>query len=112
MRLSSSCKLALLKVLGVPAFNALSSWRNDVSLTLHSGVPILVWEWVFIFFLYTKAIKTMRIRPAMLPMTIPARRPGSKAVVWVLDLEVAFASNFVGDSIVMMSSCAPLTQLH
>ena len=112
MRLSSSCNpLALLKVLGVSAFNALSSWRNGVSLPLHSGVPDLVRECLVTFFFHIKAKKTMRRRPAILPMTIPARRPESK-VVWVSDLDVAFASNFAGGSMVMMSSCAPRAQLH
>ena len=113
MRLSSSYNpLGLLKVLGVSAFNALLSWRNDVSSTLHSGVPTPVLECVNIFLLHTKANKAMRRRPAMLPMTIAARRPEFKAVVWVWDLDVAFASNLAGDSMVTMSSCAPRAQLH
>ena len=113
MRLSSSYNpLGLLKVLGVSAFNALPSWRNDVSSTLHSGVPTLVLECVNIFFLHTKANEAMRRRPTMLPMTIAARRPESKAVVWVLDLDVTFDSDFASDSMVTMSSCAPRAQLH
>ena len=111
MRLSSSCN-PLLKVLGVSAFNALSSWRNGVSLALHSGVSNLVRECLFIFFFHLKAKKTMRRRPAMLPMMIAARRPESKAVVWVSDFDVAFPSELAGDSMVIMSSCAPRTQLH
>ena len=48
----------------------------------------------------------------MLPMMIAARRPEFKAVVWVSDFEVALPSEFAGDSMVIMSSCAPRTQLH
>ena len=113
MRLSSSCNpLALLKLLGVSEFNALFSWRNDLSLTLHSGASNLVWDFVVILFLYTKANAKTRRRPAMLPITIAARRPESKAVVCVSDLDVAFALSFAGDSMVMMSSCVPRAQSH
>ena len=113
MRLSSSCSpLPLLKALGVSAFNALSSWRNGVSLALHSGVPTLVRERVVVFFFHMKAKKTMRRRPAMMPMMTAARRPEFRAVVWVSDFDVAFPSELAGDSMVIMSSCAPRIQLH
>ena len=50
--------------------------------------------------------------PATLPMMIAARRPELKALVWVWDFDVEFPSEFAGDSMVTISSCAPRTQLH
>ena len=83
-----------------------------MSLTLHSGVPNIVRQCLIIFFFHMRAKKTMTRRPAMLPMMTAARRPEFKIVVWASDFDVAFPSELAGDSMVIMSSCAPPAQLH
>lgn len=82
--------------------------------TLNSGFPsTFVPKCGVSFLLHMNAKKKkMKRRLAVLPMMIAATRPEFKAVVWVLGIDLAFASGSAGESMATMFCCSPRSHLH